>query len=178
MHEHVRWFGKAQRLSFEIVHRRRIALLGSGEELGAVLRALLLVPDVEPVILDWDQAYPRRYDYRHLRGIGAYLYGIAGTARIAAVLRSARVIWPPVETTWGWTRFRTTPDRRQRPAARCACEARAGLRALDGRRRHQRLGVAVTQVLTEDTSARRFPRALDAVAGRTRLAELPSLLRE
>ena len=176
VHEHVRWFGKAQRLSFEIVHRRRIALLGSGEGLGAVLRALLLVPDVEPVILDWDQAYPRRYDYRHLRGIGAYLYGIAGTARIAAVLRSARVIGRPSSYLGleGFERLLIV-DNGLRPGAP---PRRERFYVLSTAAAAQRLGVAVTQVLTEDTSARRFPRALDAVAGRTPLAELPSLLRE
>ena len=176
VHEHVRWFGKAQRLSFEIVDRRRIALLGSDEGLGAVLRALLLVPDVEPVILDWDQAYPRRYDYGHLRGIGAYLYGIAGTARIAAVLRSARVFGRPSSYLGleGFERLLIVDDG-LRPGAP---PRRERFYVLSTAGAAQRLGVPVTQVLTEETPTGRFSRALNAVAGRTRLAELPSLLRE
>jgi hypothetical protein len=176
VHEHVRWFGKGQRLSFEIADRRRIALLGSDEGLGAVLRALLLVPDVDPVILDWDQAYPRRYDHGHLRGIGAYLYGIAGTARIAAILRSARVIGRPSRYLGleGFERLLIV-DEGLRPGAPPRRERFYVLSTAGAARR---LGVPVTQVLTKETPTGWFSRGLNAVAGRTRLAELPSLLRE
>jgi hypothetical protein len=176
VHEHVRWFGKAQRLSLEIVDRRRIALVGSDEGVGVVLRTLLLVPEVEPVILDWGQANPRRYDHGHVRGIGAYLYGIAGLDRASAVVRSVRVVRRPSSYLGleGFERLlvvdeglrRGAPPRRERfYVFTTACAA-------------QRLGVPVTQVLTGEAPIGWFSRGLNAVAGRTSLAELPSLLRE
>jgi hypothetical protein len=175
VHEHVRWFGKAKRVSFEIANRRRVALLGSEEGLAAVLRALLLVPDVEPVILDWDEAHPGRYDHGHLRGIGGYLYGVNGTARAAAVLRSLRVIRRPsryIELR-GFERLLIVDDG-LRPHAP---PRRERLYVLSTAAAARRLGVPVTQVFTNQDSTKRYSRRLRAVADNTMLAELPSLLR-
>jgi hypothetical protein len=175
VHEHVQWFGKAQRLEVELVARRRIALLGSAERILEVLRALLLVPEIEPVILDWDEVQPRRYDYPHLQGMGGYLFGHDGTARIGAVLRSARVLGRPAGhlELAGFERLLIVDDG-LRPEAP---PRRERLYVLTTARAAQRLGVPVTQVLTELSSAVRQSRALKAVAVATTVADLPALLR-
>jgi hypothetical protein len=95
VHEHVRWFGKTTRLTVEVTPRRQVAIVGSGEPLDEVLRALLLVPAVEPVILDWGRPETARYGHPRFGGVGGYLFGSEGTARSGALLRTARLLHRP-----------------------------------------------------------------------------------
>lgn len=176
VHEHNRWFGCALELTVEIRARRRIALLGSSDRVLEVLRSLLLVPEVEPVILDWDQVYPRRYDHQHLQGIGGYLFGSDGTSRFAAVLRSLRVLWQPSRylALEGFERLLIVDDG-TRPGAPPRRERFYVLSTVGAA---HRLGVPVTRVQTAEPPVRaRRSRALDAITATTKVDGLASLLR-
>jgi hypothetical protein len=174
VHEHVRWFGKSIEVTVEVVPRRRIALLGSGERVAEVLRALLVVPIVEPVILDWDLVESPRYGHQRVGGIGRYLFGSCGTARVGALLRAGRVIYRPSAhlALEGFERLlvvgdglrSTAPPRRER------------LYVLTTVAAARRLGVPVTQVVSDEPSADLFRRALRRFASGTSFDAVSALL--
>jgi hypothetical protein len=92
VHEHEQWFGEPLRLPVDIEPRRRIAVLGTGAKLDAVLRSLMLVPEIEPVLLDWGSSQPPYDEYTRVEGLGPYLFGPDGIARWGALARAGRIL--------------------------------------------------------------------------------------
>ncbi|MDP9284938.1 MAG: hypothetical protein M3P41_08315, partial [Actinomycetota bacterium] len=146
VHEHVRWFGMTIGLQVEIVAARRVAVLGAEEQVAELLRALLLIPAVEPVLLDWDRPLPRRYGHQRLRGAGGHLFGPCGTARAGALVRAARLVLRPGNhlPLQGFERLLIAGDGR-RPGAP---PNRERLYVLATAAAARRLGVPVSRIAT------------------------------
>ena len=93
IHEHVRWFGLPARLDVEVRARRRVAVVGAGEDVEWVLDALVELPELEPVLLRPGPAQPQRFGHPELAGLRHYLVGAsAPVPRAAALWRAARVL--------------------------------------------------------------------------------------
>jgi hypothetical protein len=102
VHEHERWFDQAIEWTIEVVPRRRVAVVGRGEGLERALDAILLDPELEPVLLERDAAVTEeRFGHEHAPGLGGFLLeGLDGrlgprqlvqlAARTARLLRRAR----------------------------------------------------------------------------------------
>jgi hypothetical protein len=74
VHEHERWFDQAIEWTVEVVPRRRVAVVGRGETLEQALDAILLDPEVEPVVLERDAAVTvERFGPERASGLGGYL---------------------------------------------------------------------------------------------------------
>jgi hypothetical protein len=99
VHEHEQWFGEPLRIPVDIEPRRRIAVLCTGPKLDAVLRSLMLVPEIEPILVDWGESPPTHGEYTRVEGVGPYLFGPGGIARWGALVRA------------GWILLRGKPTR-------------------------------------------------------------------
>jgi hypothetical protein len=93
VHEHVRWFGVEATAAVEVRPRRRVALAGERAAVERLLDELLLVPEVEPVLLDADAtAAPVADGHPRIPGLRTYLFGDDGRVRPALALRTARTL--------------------------------------------------------------------------------------
>lgn len=88
VHEHERWFGVGFELRVEVVPRRFVAVLGSGDELAGELDRLLFEPELEPLlVVPGDEVLPQRYGHVRVQGLRAYLLrGVEDASRLRLLL--------------------------------------------------------------------------------------------
>ena len=92
VHEHVRWFGVEARATVEVRPRRRIALAGDPAAVDRLLDELLLLPEVEPVLLEPDAPAAAASEHPRIPGLRTYLFGARGGVRPALAFRTARAV--------------------------------------------------------------------------------------
>ena len=106
VHEHVQWFGVGVELELDVVARRRVALIGSGEALTDELDRLQLEPELEPVLVRGSET-PVSPDWEHP------LIPDPGDILLAGLLRAPR--WRLALTLPLRTRALTRRAARRRP---------------------------------------------------------------
>ena len=148
VHEHVRWFGVEATAAVEVRPRRRVAVAGEPAAVERLLDALMLVPTIEPVVLEPDSTRTKRRGPRpdsraalvSLRRRARGRSRVApsdgscarrGRSRAAAARRPARFRRAPVG-------LRPARRRGRRLAVGCAADTRALAARHDGRRRARR----------------------------------------
>jgi hypothetical protein len=91
VHEYERWFGVGFELDVEVVPRRLVALLGSGEELAGELDRLLFEPELEPLVVEpGEEVSPQRFGHARVPGLRTYLLrGVEDASRPRLLLALA-----------------------------------------------------------------------------------------